>query len=178
MGSVLPDLSRFYLPSPVQPLQSCTPPAAGIRKAREALPSDFGAQVWDWLPRAPQPEGSGSQRIVSTSAQDTRGLAGIPGTCPQPADVPIPSVQTSHNSSLLQENHPAATARNPRGESAKPPPALPHAARVVAGHGCENTARTCTQIKGILLTFSYSSSKAGAHRLCTGSCPMCPGCCH
>lgn len=151
----------------LSPFQGCTPPAAGIRKARVALPSDFGAQ--HWLPRAPQLKAQKPQRIASHLCPGHTGLAGIPGTWPQPADVPIPSVQTSQTP-LCSRKTTQQHSKELRGGSAKPPLPCPTPALAGAGHGCANTARMCTKgIKGILLTFSYSSSKAGAHRLSAGA---------
>lgn len=53
-------------------------------------------------------------KIVTHLSPDRRGPPVIPGTCPQPADVPILSTQASQNSSLLQENHPSSHSRQPQ----------------------------------------------------------------
>lgn len=134
MGSVLPRPLEI-LPSLAQ--CSLSRVALHLFQAWGKPERQGGIALWFWC----SVSGTGCQGLHSlkaqeahrelfpTSSQDSRGLAGITGTCPQPADVPLLSTQTSQNSSLLHENHPSSHSRQPqqgdlRSDRAKPLPYL------------------------------------------------------
>lgn len=165
----------------MQSLQGCTPLIPGIRKDREALPSDFGVQGLGlpakgsiaWRLRKPAENCFPPLPRTHVGWQESLALALSQQMSPFPQckylTIPLCSRKIAQ----------AATARRPEEWQCQTfPLPWPTTALIFAEHHCENTARIFTEIKGILLTFTYSSRKAEAHRLCTGSCLVCPDCCH
>lgn len=169
----------------MQSLQSCTPLIPGIRKAREArrhCPLILVFSVWDWLPRAPKLEGSGSPLRIVSHLFPRQPWAGrnpwhspSASRCPPSLNANISKLLSAPRKSAFLSLQ-AATAEKWQCQTS-PLPDQPQ--RWFLQDIAVKILQVFSQkIKGILLIFKYSIRKAEAHVLCAGSCPMCPNCCH